>query len=36
MNFNAGSVWFGVTNDGVVRVKLSDDDQRNRGDTACV
>src|SRR5580704_11459587 len=32
MNFKAGSVWFGVTNDGVVRVTLNDDDHTKRGD----
>jgi hypothetical protein len=26
------SVWFGVTNEGVVRVKLNDVDKRKRGD----
>jgi hypothetical protein len=36
MNLRAGSLWFGVTNDGVVRVKASDADQRNRGDTVRV
>src|ERR1700746_4011787 len=32
LNLRAGSVWFGVTNEGVVRVKLNDVDQRKRGD----
>jgi hypothetical protein len=36
MNFKAGSVWFGVTNDGVVRVMLNDDDHRKRGDAVRV
>src|SRR6201981_3331263 len=31
LNLRAGSVWFGVTNEGVVRVKLNDVDQRKRG-----
>ena len=34
LNFKAGSAWFGVTKDGVVRVTLSDDDQSKRGDSA--
>jgi hypothetical protein len=36
MNFKAGSVWFGVTKEGVVRVKLNDVDQRKCGDTVRV
>src|SRR5439155_4997144 len=32
LNLRAGSVWFGVTNEGVVRVRLNDVDQRKRGD----
>src|SRR3954454_21180085 len=36
LNLRAGSVWFGVTNEGVVRVKLNDVDQRKRGDAGRV
>ena len=36
LNFSAGCVWFGVVWVGVVRVMLSDDDQRKRGDTVRV
>jgi hypothetical protein len=36
LNLRAGSVWFGVTNEGVVRVKLTEVDQRKRGDTVLV
>src|ERR1700693_5719042 len=36
LNLRAGSVWFGVTNEGVVRVKLNDVDQTKRGDTVRV
>src|ERR1700747_73883 len=36
LNLRGGAVWFGVTNEGVVPVKLKEVDQRNRGDTVRV
>src|SRR5258705_8972453 len=36
LNLRAGSVWFGVTNEGAVRVKLNDVDQRKGGDAVRV